>query len=453
MKKELRIISPTGHLGFAPMKLESFKIGLKENPDYICADSGSDDIGPTPLGKDSQASPVKWQEHDLENILLACRELKIPMIIGSACDTGTNRGVDLYVSIIERLARKHGLSKFRLAYIYSQQSKEFILDRLKKGIEIKGLDGRPPLTEEDVKKTDNIVAVMGVHPIIEALNEGADVIICGRSSDVAIFAAPAIKEGFPKALSYYLGKVLECASFCAEPYMGKESVLGIITHEDVKVKALHPNARCTIASVAGHAMYERANPFYEYFVGGRLNMRNCRYEQYDEKTTRITGPVFEPAERYFVKLEGAGKVGERYFGIAGIRDPYTIKNLDKVIEWAKNEVRSEFGKEGYQLHFHVFGKNGVMEELEPIKHITPHEVGIVVEGVAPTEEMAESITITATRQIFYARLPEVKGTAGGCAYIIDEVLKGTPAYMWTMNHAMQVDDPMELFKVNMIEIG
>jgi hypothetical protein len=294
---------------------------------------------------------------------------------------------------------------------------------------------------------------MGVHPIIEALNQGADVIICGRSSDVAIFAAPAIKEGFPNALSYYLGKVLECASFCAEPYMGKESVLGIITHEDVKVKALHPDARCTIASVAGHAMYERANPFYEYFVGGRLNMKNCRYEQYDEKTTRITGPVFEPAEKYFVKLEGAGKIGERYFGIAGIRDPYTIKNLDKVIEWAKNEVKAEFGDAGYQLHFHVFGKNGVMEELEPIKHITPHEVGIVVEGVAPTEEMAESITMTATRQIFYARLPEVKGTAGGCAYIIDEVLKGTPAYIWTMNHAMQVDDPMELFKINLIEIG
>ena len=47
-------------------------------------------------------------------------------------------------------------------------------------------------------------------------------------------------RGTPAAESYYLGKVLECASFCAEPYGGKETVLGEITHEDVRVTALHP---------------------------------------------------------------------------------------------------------------------------------------------------------------------------------------------------------------------
>ena len=66
----------------------------------------------------------------------------------------------------------------------------------------------------------------GVHPFMELLEQGADVIIGGRSSDAAVFAAPALHHGFPEALSYYLGKVLECASFCAEPYGGKETVLG-----------------------------------------------------------------------------------------------------------------------------------------------------------------------------------------------------------------------------------
>ena len=41
-------------------------------------------------------------------------------------------------------------------------------------------------------------------------------------------------------------------------------MLGEITMDDVKVTAMLPEQRCTIASVAGHAMYERANPFYEY---------------------------------------------------------------------------------------------------------------------------------------------------------------------------------------------
>ena len=82
----------------------------------------------------------------------------------------------------------------------------------------------------------------GVHPYIKLLDMGADVIIGGRSSDCAIFAAPAIRHGFPEGLAYFYGKVLECASFCAEPYGGKESVLGEITMEDVKVTAMLPGA-------------------------------------------------------------------------------------------------------------------------------------------------------------------------------------------------------------------
>ena len=172
----------------------------------------------------------------------------------------------------------------------------------------------------------------GVHPFIKLLDMGADVIIGGRSSDAAIFAAPAIRAGFPEPLAYYLGKVLECASFCAEPYGGKETVMGEITKDHVDVTAMNPGQRCTVASVSGHAMYERSNPFFEYVAGGLMDMTNCHYEQLTEKTTRVTGMEFVPAEDFRVKLEGAGKIGERFIGFAGVRDPYTIKNVDRVIE-------------------------------------------------------------------------------------------------------------------------
>src|SRR3546814_17548323 len=87
-------------------------------------------------------------------------------------------------------------------------------------------------------------------------------------------------------------------------------------------------------------------------------MTDCRYEQFDPRTTRITGPVFQPADEFRVKLEGAGNLGERYVGIAGIRDPYTIANVDKVIDWAKQQVRERFGEQGYELHYNVFGRHG-----------------------------------------------------------------------------------------------
>lgn len=453
-KNELRILCPNGHLGFAPTKEESFYIGAETRPDFYCCDSGSDDIGPGPLGADISAGYFQWQKHDIELMLLASRKQGVPMIIGSAGDTGTKSRVDMYVDIVKELAKKHILPEFKLAYFYSDVDKQYLKEKMEQGVIIEGLDGRENLTYEVLEKTDRIVAVAGVHPFIKALDMGADVIIGGRSSDCAIFAAPAIRCGFPENLAYYLGKVLECASFCAEPYGAKETVIGTITHEDVRVTAMHPNQRCTVASVAGHAMYERSNPFYEYFAGGMLDMTGCKYEQYDEKTCRITGPKFIPVEgKVKVKLEGSGKVGERYIGIAGVRDPYTIKNIDQVIKWSRQQVKERIGDSGYELNYRIFGKNGVMGELEPVKEIKSHELCIVVEGIAPTREMAEEVTMIATRQIFYARLPEVKGTAGTAAFVVDEVMLASPAYEWTMNHVIPVDDPMELFEVNLIEIG
>lgn len=442
--ESLRIICPNGHLGFAPLRRDSFMIGVDAGPDVIAADSGSDDVGPVPLGADISTSPLSWQRQDLEEMLLASRRLGVPMIIGSAGDTGTNSRVDRYLAIIRELAVKHSLPAFRLGWFYSEVDKEHVRRKMRSGSPIAGLDGRPDLTESELDATSRIVAMAGVHPYIDLLDKGCDVIIGGRSSDCAIFAAPAIRKGYPDNLSYYLGKVLECASFCAEPYGGKETVLGEITAEDVKVTAMHPDQRCTVASVAGHAMYERSNPFHEYVAGGLLDMTDCRYEQVAEKTTRVTGPRFVPAEEFRVKLEGSGKIGERFVGMVGIRDPYTIANVDRVIDWARRQVRERFGDTGYELHYTVYGRNGVMGDLEPETR-PGHELCIVVQGVAPDREMAEELTMIATRQMFYARLPDVKGTAGSVAFLFDEVLPASPGYRWTLNHTMAADDPLELF--------
>jgi hypothetical protein len=69
--RTLRIVCPNGHLGFAPIKSGSFRIGCACEPDLICADSGSCDVGPVPLGADISSIPLRWQTADLETMLLA----------------------------------------------------------------------------------------------------------------------------------------------------------------------------------------------------------------------------------------------------------------------------------------------------------------------------------------------------------------------------------------------
>ena len=67
--------------------------------------------------------------------------------------------------------------------------------------------------------------------------------------------------------------------------------------------------------------------------------------------------------------------------------------------------------------------------------------------------MAEELTLIGTRQMFYARLPEVKGSAGSVAFALDEVLRASPAYRWTVNHTARCDDPLEFFPTHMTTVG
>ncbi len=55
--------------------------------------------------------------------------------------------------------------------------------------------------------------------------------------------------------------------------------------------------------------------------------------------------------------------------------------------------------------------------------------------------------------MFYARLPDVKGTAGGVAFPLDEVVRVGAAYRWTLNHTIGVEDPMELFDLHTTEVS
>src|SRR5262245_25886891 len=121
-KSSLSILISTGHLGTAPSNPESFHLGMASNPDYVVADGGSSDPGPVYLGEDTTLG--HFVRDDLELFLTAARKQRIPLVVGSAGDTGSNRGVDEFVSIIKELALEHRIPKFKIGYFYSEMPKE-----------------------------------------------------------------------------------------------------------------------------------------------------------------------------------------------------------------------------------------------------------------------------------------------------------------------------------------
>jgi len=448
-RRSLRIMISTGHLGTAPSGAESFAAGMATNPDYLVADGGSSDPGPVYLGDNRVLG--QFVEEELELFLTASRARGIPLIIGSAGDAGSNHGVDETVRMLRAIAERHRIPRFRIGWFYSEVPADAIAARIAGGERMPGLGGFPDLTAEEARAATRIVAVAGVHPFIRLLDMGADVIVGGRCGDIAITAAPCIRAGFPEALAYHMGKMIECASLVAEPFMGKETIIGTITDDDILLTPFHPGQRVTVASAAGHSMYERETPFFERTLGGLLDMRECRYTE-EGRSCRISGARFVPEDPLTVKLEGARKVGERYMGIVGVRDPHVIRNLDAAIAWCRGAVARQFGGVEHELHVHVFGRNGVLGDLEPCSGPPPHEVCLVVEGLAATDTLAHKLTDFAVRMFFLARIPGSKGSSG-LAATTKETMRSSPGFVWNVNHTMRIADPMELFPVHVDDAG
>lgn len=454
--RRLVTLSPTGAIGHEPFHEESFLEGLKYDVDFLGADAGSGDIGPYYLGADAQMNPLEWEQHDLELLLKAARERGIPLFIGSAGGAGTNRGVDMYAEILREAAKRYRLPCFRMARIYSEVPLESLRERAANE-EIEGL-GVGPLTPEAVSKATRVVAMMGVEPYLRALDAGADVVLAGRSCDDAIFAAYPLRAGFPKGLCYHLGKALECASLVCTPSMSKETVRGTITDEYVEIEPMHFAQRATPESVTGHSLYERVHPYRQAYPGGLLDTAECQYQAVTDRVVRVSGSRFVEDPTYRVKLEGAAFVGYRALAIGAIRDPIAIRSVDAVIDSVARQVRTKYSalREGddFRLLFRVYGVNGVMGKLEPVKRTRAHEICLVVETVAKTQDLATIITQFALYRLLFPTFEGQKGTAGGLALIADEVLVPThQAYRWVIDHLLPVQDPVGLFKIAIEEVA
>lgn len=121
-----------------------------------------------------------------------------------------------------------------------------------------------------------------------------------------------------------------------------------------------------------------------------------------------------------------------------------------MVEWARGKVAKRHGlpqHSHYQLFFHAYGRDGVMGMWEPRRDGVPHEVGILIEAVAPTLDQAMDIAALAQRNLFFARFSGARGTAGVAALPFDEVLPARPGYAWTVNHLLPLEDPLELFPI------
>jgi hypothetical protein len=443
-KQGLSCLVATGHLGYSPLHPETFWRGLEQfEPKAVIADSGSCDIGPEPLASGRASSSAEWQKHDIEILLLGARQSGIPLIIASASDTGTNRGVDQYAQIVRDLVTEHRLGPLKLGLIKHNMTRRYLRRLLRDGNIVRGLDGFPPLQQRDIERTSRFVPVMGVEPILQCLAEEPDVIITSRTSDCCPFAAFAMHHGYHADLAYFWGKVLECGSFVAYPKLVNQSVLGTIYEDRIAVTAIHDEQRVTPVSLRKHAAYERSSFKGEAVAGGYIHLDGMEAEEVDEKTAAAWGTRFEPSPTYNIKVEGAGFLGHKAEYLIGIRSETFIQKFDEAISHTRQELRSFYQNVPYELYFSRYGIDGVLGAREPRKRDQIHEMGLVIEVIAAKKELAMEIAKLAGRLLLFTPVLSERGSAGRVQLRNEEASYYGKSYQWTMNHIIEFASAQE----------
>lgn len=452
MKEEFRILSTTAILGYGFPK-ESFDEGMKRKPDLIAVDAGSTDPGPFYLGEGVSFTDRGAVKRDLEIMICAGVKENIPVVIGTAGGSGAKPHLEWCTDIIREIAKEHDLH-FKMAMIHADMDKEEMKKALTEG-KISPLEPAPQLTVEDIDATTNIVGQMGIEPIMKALDSGVQVVLAGRAYDPTVFAAPAIRKGYDKGLAIHLGKILECASICAVPGSGSDCMFGYLGEDYFRVEPLSSVRKCTTLSVAAHTLYEKTNPYILPGPGGHLDLAETTFEQDSENTVKVKGTRYVTAPKYTIKLEGAKCIGYRTVSVAGTRDPIMISKIDDIVEGVRARVADNYRDKGYKynLNFTIYGKNGVMGDLEPVKDAHPHELGIVIEVVADTQEQADTICASARSTMLHYGYEGRRATAGNLAFPFSPSdFHAGRVYVFSMYHIIEVEDPTSLFPIDIVTL-
>ena len=447
---QMTVLTPTGTLGYG-FGEDAFDRAMSMGPDVIAVDAGSTDPGPHYLGSGEPLVSRLATKRELTQLITRAVTTGIPLVVGSAGGAGTKAHVDWTVTIVREVAREQGLS-FKLATIYA----DVPIDRAKVAVAEGGIqrfEASFDLTEGVLDETVSLVAQMGYEPIAEALDQGAQIVIAGRSvDDCAISAFPVLKGADP-AQAIHMGKILECGAFSAEPF-AMDVMVGTVHDDHFVLEPGSLDRRASVTSVAAHSLYEREDPYHQGGPGHSLDLRECRFEQLDERRVRVSGAKLSSSDGYWVKLEGARVMGYRTISIAGVRCPTMIKHIDELLEMVRAETTDYFEDNSLKLEYHVYGRDGVIRGMEPRTTIQSHELGLVIETVANDQELAHGACHYASGALLHCHYPGQFNTSGNIAfpYSPSEIDAG-PAYGFSAYHLMKVSSPGELFPIHYEDIA
>jgi hypothetical protein len=160
-----------------------------------------------------------------------------------------------------------------------------------------------------------------------------------------------------------------------------------------------------------------------------------------------------------VKLEAATLIGYRTVIFAGVRDPLLVDQIEDFVDMSDGVIRGKISDSlgiepgGYTMRWNIYGKNGTLGPFEPEEHVTGHEVALMIDIVAPTQEQAQAIGSVAWHTALHQPIPEYSGLVSNLAFPVSPpAISAGPVYEFSINHVMHVDKPRDTYTLTVEDV-
>jgi hypothetical protein len=257
---------------------------------------------------------------------------------------------------IFEVARELGVSGLRVGVVEGDDIYPRLKDLVAAGHPLKNMDTGEPLAPV-VDKVMSANAYLGARPVVEALGQGALIVLCGRVTDTALALAPMIHEfGWAEddwdrlAAGTIAGHIIECGAQCTGgnfsrwwevPDLWNAGYPVVEAKEDgtfIVTKHEGTGGMVTVDTVSEQLLYEMSNP-KEYITPDVIaDFTSIRLEQEGKDRVRVSG-IQGRAKTPFLKISGSWLAGYKTGGQVTISGPRAIEKakLASEVVWKRLE--------------------------------------------------------------------------------------------------------------------
>jgi len=314
LKPYIRIASGQGFWGDlpdAPLQQVS-----KGPVDYLVMDYLAE-VTMSILQKQKRRNPSLGYAKDLVSQLQSI----LPIALEKGVRIVTNGGgvnPDACREAIFDFARKQGIGGFRVGIVKGDDILDSLAELRARGAALANMESGEPV-DDLAGQMQSANVYFGAAPIVQALRQGADIVITGRTTDTGLTLAPMMHEfGWPDgdwnlmAAGTVAGHILECgAQSTGGNYLGDWRSVPDLAHVGFPIAEAYPDGEVvitkhentgglvSIGTISEQLLYEIGDPRNYITPDCIADFTSIRLSQEGKDRVRVSGVQGRPATEFY----------------------------------------------------------------------------------------------------------------------------------------------------------